>query len=102
MRWTPILLDVAIAIVVWTVVLRLRRQLRVRVAADPSPREVRSYHLDSAGLLCVTAGFTFFIAWLITDAVGPHWLNALSQPAALILIAIGAALSGSAAWVRAR
>ena len=102
MRWSPILLDVVVVIVVWTAVLRLERQLHARVAADPSPREARSYHLDSAALLCATAGFTFFIAWLVTDALGPHWLHTLARPGAAILIAVGAALAGGAAWVRAR
>lgn len=102
MRWTPIILDFAIAIAVWTLVLRIERQWRARVAADASPREVRSYELQRAGVICATAGFTFFLAWLISDSVGPHWLHTLSRPAALILIAVGAALSGYAAWVRAR
>ncbi len=102
MRWTPILFHVGIVIVVWTVVLWFKRQLRAQVAADPSPRKIRSYYLDSAALLCVAAGFTFFIVWFITDDVRPHWLHTLSQPAAAILIAIGAALSGCAAWIRAR
>jgi hypothetical protein len=102
MRWTPILVDVAIAIVVWTAVLGLERRLRARMTADPSPRSVQSYHLDRTGLICAAAGFTFFIAWLITDAVGPHWLHALARPAAGVLIAVAAALSGWAGWVRAR
>ena len=101
MRWTPILLDVALVIAVWTAVFWQRRHLRARVVADHSPRKVRSYHLDSAALLCVAVGFTSFIAWLITDAVGPHWLHTLLEPAVVILIAMGAALSGCAAWIRA-
>ena len=102
MRWTPILFDVAIVIAVWAAVFKLQRQLSARVAANPLPRAVRGCHLDRAALICATTGFTFFIVWLITDAVGPHWLHALSRPAAVILIAIGAALSGCAAWIRAR
>jgi hypothetical protein len=102
MRWTPILVDIAVVIVVWTATLALARQLRTRLTLDSSPRNVRSYHLDLAGLICATTGFTCFIAWLLTDAVGPHWLQALARPAAGILIAIAAALAGWAAWVRAR
>ena len=101
MRWTPILVDIAVAIVVWTAVLALERQLRARMTADPSPRNVRSYRLDRAGLICAAAGFTFFIVWLMTDAVGPHWLQTLARPAAAILIAVAAGFSGWAAWVRA-
>jgi len=102
MRWTPILFDVAAAIGVWTAVLALERRLRARMTADPSPRNVQSYHLDRAGLISATAGFTFFLAWLVTDTAGPGWLHALSRPAAGILIAVAAALSGWASWVRAR
>ena len=102
MRWTPILAESAAAIAVWTAVLALARQLRARTTADPSPRNVQSYHLERAALICATTGFTFFIAWLITDAVGPHWLQILARPAAAILIAVAAGLSGWAAWVRAR
>jgi hypothetical protein len=83
MRWT--LLDFAIVIAMWTAV-----------------REVRSYDLQRAGVICAALGVTFFVAWLISDSLGPQWLHTLSQPAALILIAVAATLSGYAAWVRAR
>lgn len=102
MRWSPILFEVAVAIAVWTAVLALARQLRARMTADPSPHNVQGYHLDRAGLICATTGVTFFIAWLMADAVGLHWLQTLARPAAGILIAVAAALSGWAAWVRAR
>jgi len=101
MRWTPILFDVAAAIGVWTTSFRLERHLRAQMTADPSPRSVRSHQLDRVALFCATTGFTFFLAWLITDAVGPGWLHMLARPATGVLIAIAAALSGWAAWVRA-
>src|SRR5258708_4261590 len=99
MRWPPIILTLALAIAVWTAVLRLVRQRRARVAANPSPREMRSYRLHTVALISATVGVTWFFAWFITDAIGPHWLHTLSLPAALIFIAVGAVLSGYAGWV---
>ncbi len=99
MRWPSIILTVALAIAIWTAVLRLVRQRRARVAANPSPREMRSYRLHTVALISATVGVTWFFAWLITDATGPHWLHTLSLPAALIFIAAGAVLSGYAGWV---
>jgi hypothetical protein len=99
MRWPPIILDLALAIAVWTAVLWTVRQRRARVAADPSPRAVRSYRVHTVALICVTVGVTWFFAWLISDAIGPHWLHTLSLPAALIFVAVGSLLSGYAGWV---
>jgi hypothetical protein len=99
MRWPPVLFDLAVAIAMWTVVLRLIRQRRMRVAADPSPRRVRGYRLHTAASISVTVGITWFIAWLVSDAIGPQWLHSLSLPAALLFIVIGAGLSGYAGWV---
>jgi len=99
MRWPPIILTLALAIALWTVVLRTVRQRRARVAANPSPRAVRSYRLHTAGLMSATVGVTWFSAWLLTDALGPHWLHTLSLPAALVFIAVGAVASGYAGWV---
>jgi hypothetical protein len=100
MRWT--ILDFVIVIAMWTAVLSVERQWRARMASDASPREVWSYDLQRAGVICAALGVTFFVAWLISDSLGPRWLHTLSQPAALMLIALSAALSGYAAWVRAR
>ena len=88
-----------IVVALWAAVLWTVRQRRARVAADPSPRGVRSYRLHAAGLMSATVGVTWFFAWLLTDALGPHWLHALSLPAALVFIAVGAVLSGYAGWV---
>jgi uncharacterized membrane protein len=99
MRWPPIILYLALAIAVWTAVLRTVHRRRARVASDPSPRAVRSYRLHYVALISVTVGVTWFFAWLITDAIGPDWLHTLSAPAALIFIAVGAVLSGYAGWV---
>jgi len=41
----------------------------------------------------------WFMAWFVSDAIGPQWLHSLSLPAALLFIAIGAGLSGYAGWV---
>jgi hypothetical protein len=99
MRWPPVLFDLAVAIVMWTVVLRSIRQRRLRVAADPSPRRVRGYRLHTAASISGTVGATWFIAWLVSDAIGPQWLHSLSLPAALLFIVIGAGLAGYAGWV---
>jgi hypothetical protein len=99
MRWPPVLFDLAVAIVMWTVVLRLMRQPRLRVAADPSPRRVQGYRLHTAASISVTLGFTWFIAWLVSDAIRPQWLHHMSLPAALLFIAVGAVLAGYAGWV---
>jgi hypothetical protein len=48
----------------------------------------------------VATGVTWFMAWLIGDAIGPHWMHTLALPATLIFIAVGAVLSGYAGWIR--
>jgi hypothetical protein len=99
MRWRPILFDVAVVIALWMIVLVARRQRRLRVAADPSPRRIRGYRLHTAALISVAVGVTSFVAWLVSDAIGHQWLHYLSLPAALLFIALGAALSAYAGWV---
>ena len=99
MRWRPILFDLVVAILLWTVVLVSTRQRRLRVAADPSPQRMRGYRLHTAALISVAVGITWFMAWLVSDAIGPQWLHYLSLPAALFFIALGAAVSGYAGWV---
>ena len=99
MRWPLIIRDLVIVIALWTAVLWTVRQRRARLAAAPSSRAVRSYRVHTVAVLCVTAGITWFTAWLISDTIGPHWLHTLSLPAALIFIAVGSVLSGYAGWV---
>jgi len=99
MRWRPILFDLAVVILLWTVVLVSTRRRRLRAAADPSPRRMRGYRLHAAALISVAVGVTCFVTWLVSDAIGPQWLHSLSLPAALLFIALGAALSGYAGWV---
>jgi hypothetical protein len=99
MRWSPIIRDLAIVIAAWTAVLWTIRQRGARVAANPSPRAVQGHRLYTVAALCVMVGATWFVAWLITDSIGPHWLHTLSMPAALVFIAVGALLSGYAGWV---
>ncbi len=99
MRWRPIILNFALLVVVWATVLRIVRQGRTRMAADASPREVRSHRLHTVAAISATVGVTWFSAWLITDATGPHWLHTLSAPGTLIFIVVGVALAGYTAWV---
>jgi hypothetical protein len=99
MRWPPIILEAAMTIALWAVVLKMVHLRRVRVAADPSPRGVRGYRLYSVALIAVALGVTWFSVWFITDGIGPPWLHTLSLPAALIFIAVGAIFSGYAGWV---
>ncbi len=83
----------------WTVVLVFtRQQRRLSVVADPSPRRIRGYRLHTAASISVAVGVTWFIAWLVSDAIGPQWLHSLSLPAAPFFV-IGAGLSGYAGWV---
>ena len=49
--------------------------------------------------ISATAGVTWFVAWFISDVLGPRWLHTLSLPAALLFSAAGAVLSGYAGWV---
>jgi hypothetical protein len=86
-------------IAAWLAVLWTLRRRRARLAADPSPREMRSYRLGAGAAICAMAGVTWFVAWLVSDALGPHWLHTLSLPPALILIAVGAVLAGYAGWI---
>ncbi len=99
MRLRPIILDLALAIAVWTLVLWTVRQRRARMAADPSPQEVRSYRLHTVAVISATVGVTWFFAWLISDTIGPHWLHTLSLPAAVIFIAVASLVAGYAGWV---
>ena len=99
MRWPPVLLDLAVVITMWTVVLVLIRQRRKRIAADPSSRRMRGYRLHAAASISVAVGVTWFIAWFVSDAIGPQWLHSLSPPAALVFIAAGAVLAGCAGWI---
>ena len=99
MRWPPILLDLALVIAVWTVVLATLRQQRARATASRSRRVVRSARAQTVAAISATAGVTWFVAWFISDAIGPRWLYTLSLPAGLRFIAAGAVLSGYAGWV---
>jgi hypothetical protein len=85
--------------IMWMVVLVFARQRRLRVMADPSPRQMRGYRLHTVALISVTVGFTWFIAWFVSDAIGPQWLHSLSLPSALVFIAVGAVLAGYAGWL---
>jgi hypothetical protein len=102
MRWMPIVGDVALTVAMWTAVLTIERRWRTKATAGASARDVRSYNLQRAATICVMVGVTCFIAWLVTDSVGPRWLHSILPAAALILIAVGAVWSGYAAWVKAR
>jgi len=99
MRWSPVVVDVAVAVVMWVAVLRLLRGRRARLAADASPRARRSHRLHTTASLVVAVGVTWFFVWLATDGLGPAWLHAASLPVALVFIAGGAAVSGYAGWI---
>ena len=98
MRWPPILLDLALVIAVWTVVLAMLRQQRARATAPGSQRAVRGARAQTVAAISATVGVTWFVAWFISDALGPRWLHTLSLPASLLFIAAGAVLSGYAGW----
>ncbi len=98
MRPTHTILNFALTAVLWIAVLWAIRQRRARMAANPSPRELRGNLLHNVGTVTAMVGVTSFFAWLMTD-VGPDWLHALSAPAALIFIAVGAALIGYGSWL---
>ena len=99
MRWRPVILDLALVVAVWTVVLWLVRVRRVRIGDTPSPRALRGYRVQTVAAISATVGATGFVVWLVSDTIGPHWLHALSLPAAAMLIAVGVVLSGYAGWV---
>jgi len=99
MRWSPIIFELVLVVALWAAVLWLMRQRGVRVAANASPQATRGHRLYTEAVLCVTVGLTLFVAWLITDSLGPHWLHVLSLPAALVSIAAGALVAGYAGWV---
>jgi hypothetical protein len=98
MRWSLIIRDVALVIAVWVAVLWTLRRRRTRLVS-PGPREIRSYRLQAGAAITVTTGVTWFVAWLASDVIGPHWLHTLSLPATLIFIAVGAVLAGYAGWI---
>lgn len=97
MRWT--ILDIAVTVVVWGAVLATMRKRRARMAANPSPEELRSRRLHEVAAMAAMIGVTWFVAWFITDATGPQWLHTLSVPAALAFIVVGAVVAGYAAWI---
>jgi hypothetical protein len=99
MRWRPIIPDVALTIVVWTLLLWLLRTQRARMGDAPSPRAMRGYRMRTASTIAAAVGFTWFAAWLITDATGPHWLHSLSLQATAVFLATGAILAGYAGWI---
>jgi hypothetical protein len=99
MRWRSIILDLALMVAVWTVVLRLVHRRRARMSADASPRALLGYRVHAAAAISAMVGVTGFSAWLITDTIGPHWLHSLSLLAALLFIAIGGVLAGYAGWL---
>ncbi len=99
MRWRSVILDVALMVAVWTIVLRLVHHRRARMAADASPHAVLGYRVHTAAAIAAMVGVTWFSVWLITDTIGPHWLHSLSLLAALLFITIGGVLAGYAGWV---
>jgi hypothetical protein len=99
MRWRPIIPDVALTVVVWTLLLWLLRTQRARMGDAPSPRAMQGYRVRTAAAISAMVGVTWFSTWLITDTIGPHWLHGLSLPAALLFIAIAGVLAGYAGWV---
>lgn len=100
MRWT-IVADVVIITAVWVAAFYAVRHGRKGVAAD-MPREVWAYQLQTIGVMCAVSGVTCFVVWLLSDSTGPRWLHVLSEPVALIAIALAVPFCGYAAWVRAR
>jgi hypothetical protein len=99
MRWTPIIVDVAITVIVWAAVLGFLRQRRARMAVTASPEARRSRRLHEVAAIAAMIGVTCLLAWFMTDAIGAHWLHALSAPAALTFLAVGAVVAGYAGWL---
>lgn len=98
-RTTPTILTLIIMAGMWTSVVWAIRQRRARMAATPSPQEVRSYRLHNLGGISAAVGATCFFVWVMTDAGGPDWLHTSAAPAALIFIAVGAVFVGYASWL---
>lgn len=101
MRLAPILADAAIELAVWSAVLFLLHRSRAQLAAETSPSKAKGIRFRNAGLISAGAGLTLFIAWFLTESMGPGWLHASLVPAALIAIAAAAVASGYAGWLRA-
>ena len=99
MRWPSILLIGGLNLGIWALVLKVVHLRRPRGAADPAPGAMLGYRAYTAAAIAATVGFTLFSVWLITDAIGPHWLHSLSLLAALVFITIGAVVAGYAGWV---
>lgn len=93
------IVDVALAVLMWVAVLSVLRHRRARMPADPSPAQARSARLHEVAALSATIGVTWFFAWLITDTTGPPWLHVLAVRAALAFIAVGAGVAAYAGWV---
>jgi hypothetical protein len=98
MRLAPIV-ELAVTVAAWTFVLRLLRDRRARLGTAAPAHAMRSYRLHTSAAICATVGVTWFTAWLVTDAIGPHWLHTLSLPASLICLGAGAVVAGYAGWI---
>lgn len=98
MRPSPIILTIVLTAAMWMIVPWAIRQRRARMGANPSLRQIRSYHLHNISVVSAVFGLTWFSAWVLTDG-GPFWLHALAAPAALVFIAVSAALAGYAGWL---
>ncbi len=57
------------------------------------------YRVHTSAAIAAGVGFTWFAAWLITDATGPHRLDSLSLLATAVFLATGAILAGYAGWI---
>ncbi len=62
MRASSTMLTFVLAVVMWTTVVWVMRQRRVRMVADPSPRELRSYRLHNVAVISAAVGVTWFFA----------------------------------------
>lgn len=101
MRSLPIILDLALAIVLWVTILGMSRQRRARTAADRAPAPLRSRRLHDVAAILATVGVTWLLAWFVTDATGPRWLHTACVGSAVGFIAVAAAVAGYAGWLGA-
>ena len=100
MRLLPSMQILAVAIVMWTTVFWVVVRERARLAADSSPRAHWSSRLNRSAMIVGAVGITFLMVRLVTNIASR--LHTLSLLAAVACIAVGAILSGCAAWIKAR
>jgi hypothetical protein len=62
MRWRPIILDLALVVAVWALILWLLRVQRARMGQAPALRAMRAYRVYTSAAIAAAVGFRATLA----------------------------------------